>query len=94
MLGNKIKFLNRKRKKKVNQILLFTSIFSLYPSIVLSTLSSCSKIPKINNDLLKLDPLGKLINDLDYKDAIQGTLANKQYYAKFKYALANEVILK
>lgn len=94
MLNNRAKFLSKRRKKKLSRILLFTSIFSLYPSIVLSTLSSCSKIPTINNDLLKLDPLGKLINNLDYKDAIQGALTNKQYYAKFKYALANEVILK
>ena len=38
--------------------------------------------------------MGKLINDLDYKDAILGALKDKEYYAKFKYALANEIILK
>lgn len=94
MLDNKVKLLGRKQKKRLNRILLFTSVFSLYPSIVLSTLSSCSKTAIPNNDLLKLDQLGKLINNLDYKDAIIGALKNQQYYGKFKFVLASEIILK
>ncbi len=94
MANNSGKFLGKKQKKRFNRFLLLTSVFCLYPSIALSTLSSCSKISTINNDLLKLDPLGKLINNLDYKDVILGALRNEQYYAKFKYALANEIILK
>ena len=94
MLGNKGKILGKNRKRRFNRILLLTSVFCLYPSIVLSTLSSCSKVSLENNDLLSLDPLGKLINNFDYKDAIKGALKNKQFYAKFKYALAGEIILK
>lgn len=94
MVNNKVKIFGKKQKKRLNQILLFASVLCIYPSIFLSTLSSCSKIPIINNDLLSLNPLGKLINDLDYKDAILGALKDKEYYAKFKYALANEIILK
>ena len=94
MAIDKVKIFGKKQKKKLNRILLFASVLCIYPSIVLTTLSSCSKVQVINNDLLDLDPLGKLINNFDYKDAILGALKNKEYYAKFKYALANEIILK
>ncbi len=94
MANNKVKIFGKRQKKRFNQILLFASALCIYPSIVLSTLSSCSKVSTTNNDLLSLDPLGKLINNFDYKDAILGALKDKEYYAKFKYALVNEIILK
>ena len=94
MVNNKVKIFGKRQKKRFNQILLFASALCIYPSIVLSTLSSCSKVSTTNNDLLSLEPLGKLINNFDYKDAILGALKDKEYYAKFKYALVNEIILK
>jgi len=55
MVGNKVKFLGKKQSKRLNQILLFTSVFCVYPSIYLSALSSYCKVRIINNDLLELD---------------------------------------